>query len=147
MRTNFFGRIDGRVEVLQKAAFSSGLIVDQDLESLIRTARCQLHALWMAVSGIPADLVDQDVGGRMAALQEGRYSLDDQGIQRRGLGDLRSWRVLQVLLLPFAGFGVAVSEDEVDLVGRTALVGTEHDCKGGLRGCQRRFSPSDPRRS
>ena len=39
-----------------------------------------------------------------------------------------------MLLLPLAGHGVLVTEDEVDLVGGTALVGTKHDGEGGLVG-------------
>lgn len=37
-----------------------------------------------------------------------------------------------MLLLVDARLGVQVAEDEVDLVGRAALVGTEHDGKRGL---------------
>lgn len=38
-----------------------------------------------------------------------------------------------MLLFPFTGERVLVSEDEVNLVGGTALVGTEHDGEEGLQ--------------
>lgn len=38
-----------------------------------------------------------------------------------------------MLLFPFTGERVLVSEDEVNLVGRTTFVGTEHDGEGGLQ--------------
>lgn len=38
-----------------------------------------------------------------------------------------------MLLFPFTGERVLVSEDKVNLVGGTTLVGTEHDGEGGLQ--------------
>ena len=37
-----------------------------------------------------------------------------------------------MLLLPFTSLWVSVSEDEMDFVGSSALVGTKHDCEWGL---------------
>lgn len=37
-----------------------------------------------------------------------------------------------MLLLPLSRLGVLMSEDEVDLVGGSTLVGTKHDREGGL---------------
>ena len=37
-----------------------------------------------------------------------------------------------MFLLPFASLWVTVSEDKVDFVGCSALVGTKHDCEWGL---------------
>ena len=34
-----------------------------------------------------------------------------------------------MLLLPLSGLWITMSEDEVDFVGRTAFVRTEHDCE------------------
>lgn len=64
---------------------------------------------------------------------EGVVGLDNQGVELGGLldGSLRGSR--EVLLLVLAGLGVLVVEDEVHLVGGTALVGTEHNnVRGGI---------------
>lgn len=47
-----------------------------------------------------------------------------------------------MLLLPLSCDGVLVSEDEVDLVGRTTLIGAEHDCEGSLG--KRRLESANP---
>lgn len=53
--------------------------------------------------------------------------VDNERVERALLGDARHGGSLEVLLLVLASLGVLVAEDEVDLVGGTALVGTEHD--------------------
>jgi len=62
---------------------------------------------------------------------EALVGADDQGVEGGLLADTSHGRVLEVLLLVLASLGVLVAEDEVDLVGGTALVGTEHDDVGG----------------
>jgi hypothetical protein len=42
-----------------------------------------------------------------------------------------------MLLLPFTGFWVSVSEDKVDFIGAPALVRAEHDGEGGLESARR----------
>ena len=92
--TDLDRRVDSRVKVLQQASLPNRLIIDQDLESLIR--------------------------------------VDDQSVQRSRLCDLGVRGLLEMLLLPFTSLWVSVSEDEMDFVGRSALVGTKHDCEWGL---------------
>lgn len=65
-------------------------------------------------------------------LMWGEDGPNDEGVEGRGLGNLGRGRGLEVLLLDFAGDGVLVTEDEVDLGGRAASVGAEHDGVGGL---------------
>ena len=60
-------------------------------------------------------------------------SLDNEGVESGCLCNLWCWRVDQVLLLPLSSHWVLVSEDEVNFVGRTTLVWSEHDGERGLR--------------
>lgn len=64
----------------------------------------------------------------------GVVGVDDEGVELRRLDNLGARRGPQVLLLILASLGVLVVEDKVDLVGVTALVGTEHDDVGGRVG-------------
>jgi hypothetical protein len=61
---------------------------------------------------------------------EGLIGADDEGVEGGLLADAGHGGVLEVLLLVLASLGVLVAEDEVDLVGGAALVGTEHDDVG-----------------
>jgi len=61
----------------------------------------------------------------------GVVGVDDQGVELGGLDNSSCWGRLQVLLLIFAGLGVLVVDNQVDLVGGTTLVGAEHDNIGG----------------
>jgi hypothetical protein len=54
-----------------------------------------------------------------------KYVLDDKGVESGSLGDLGRGSGGEVLLLVLSSHGVGVSEDEVDLVGGAALVGSE----------------------
>jgi hypothetical protein len=60
----------------------------------------------------------------------GLVGLDDKSVKGRLLGDASHGGVLEVLLLVLASLGVLVAEDEVNLVGGAALVGTKHDNVG-----------------
>lgn len=60
--------------------------------------------------------------------------VDDQRVQRGMLANFGYGRVDQVLLLVFTRLGVLVSEDEVYLVGRAALVRAKHDRERSLVG-------------
>lgn len=81
---------------------------------------------------------------------EGLIWVDDESIQAGELGNLNRWRGLEVLLLIFAGLGVLVLEDEMNLeielgtmfqevwfngnkylVGSSTSVGTKHNDVGG----------------
>ena len=57
--------------------------------------------------------------------------MNDQGVELGSLDNSGGRGRLQVLLLIFASLGVLVVDDQVDLVGGTTLVGTEHDNVGG----------------
>jgi hypothetical protein len=57
--------------------------------------------------------------------------VDNQSVELGGLDNSGCWGSGQMLLLVLAGLGVLVVDDEVDLVGGTALVGTKHDDVGG----------------
>jgi hypothetical protein len=73
--------------------------------------------------------------------------MHDDRVQLRGLDDAGSGRSDEVLLLLLARLGVLVVEDEVDLVGVAALVGSEHDDVRGRVGelllVEGRISPFD----
>jgi hypothetical protein len=62
----------------------------------------------------------------------GNSSLDDQSVKSGRLGNLWLRGVLEVLLLPLASQGVTMTEDEVNLVGGSTLVRTEHDGEWSL---------------
>jgi hypothetical protein len=60
--------------------------------------------------------------------------VDDEGVELSGLDNSGGGGRLQVLLLIFASLGVLVVDDQVNFVGGTALVGTEHDnVRGDVR--------------
>lgn len=61
---------------------------------------------------------------------ESLVGANNESVERGLLADASHGRVLEVLLLVLAGLGVLVAEDEVDLVGGAALVGTEHNDVG-----------------
>ena len=64
----------------------------------------------------------------------GVIRVDDEGVELSGLDNSGGGGRLQVLLLIFASLGVLVVDDQVNLVGGTALVGTEHDnVRGDVR--------------
>lgn len=112
---NLLRRVDSRVKVFQQATLPDGLVVDENLKGLIR-----------ASPGVSKRRLEHSSRGK-------DNLLGDQGVKGGGLSDLRGRRVLQVLLFPFTGERVLVSEDEVNLVGGTTFVGTEHDGEGGLQ--------------
>lgn len=59
--------------------------------------------------------------------------VNNERVQLSGLDDASSGRAGQVLLLVLASLGVLVVEDEMNLVGVSALVGAEHDdVRGGV---------------
>lgn len=65
----------------------------------------------------------------LAVLSDGKgvVGVDNEGVELRGLGDLSGRWGVHVLLLVFAGLGVLVVDDEVNLVRVAALVGAKHD--------------------
>jgi len=132
-RTDLLGWVDRWVKVLQETTLSSGLVVNEDLKCLVRATLLQhnqINSLRLPVELRPARNPHKHCTSKLS--QEGN-SLDDQGVKRSRLRNLWRWRVLQVLLLPFASDRVTVSEDKMDLIGGAALIGTEHDREGSLR--------------
>lgn len=57
--------------------------------------------------------------------------VDNQSVELSGLDNSSGRGSGKMLLLVFSGLRVLVVDNEVDLVGGTALVGTEHDDVGG----------------
>lgn len=55
----------------------------------------------------------------------GVVGVDDQGVQLGGLDNSGSWGGGEMLLLVLASLGVLVVDDQVDLVGGTALIGAK----------------------
>jgi hypothetical protein len=98
--------------------------------------------LWLLVLSIVNFLFRVD--GRSEVLVEAAIALlltinadgvglvgeDSELVESGGLGNAGHWWVVEVLLLIFTSLGVLVSENEMNLVGSTALVGTEHDNVG-----------------
>ena len=126
----------------------SSLMRISNVWSGLRTDQPDVPATSKAIPCLPqsvCSITDRDA--REDAAQS-IHSLDDQSIQRRGLRDLRRGRVLEVFLLPLARLGVLMTEDEVHLVCRAALVRTKHDGERRLQaGHQRTVILSSAERS